>query len=251
MRNQKPQSGELDFSAVTKADGANAWRWEIFRELEKERPRFALNRIDPVVSRFIEQKGLLSKTFLSLNSTAKVKLFDRPQHQPPAFREVPFKRAPRTRDEVEGESLILKLTSCGTHVVQVAWDQSKTRILRDFKEWLETNHGHRRDNPLPLFFEKLQIKEKCDPRTWLKDLAIYRISKAGYTSTQAAEHLAWIRSTRNTAFSRSHFSDARARTGSRLKVLASLLEAEAKHVRAKTAGALFHNPFTVPIHSFR
>lgn len=238
---------EWDFSAVSKQDAADAWRWEIFRELEITQSGFGLERIDPKLARLITKKSLLKKAFLSLNAEVKSKIFEKVTESW-AFREVPFDRAPQTSEEIAGEEMILRLTSCGTHVVQIAWDQPKTRIVQQFHRWLKahrdrTTHYASLTKPSRVF----GAPSKVDPRTWLKDLACYRFSRAGFTSTEAAKILLWISEKRTTGFSRSHFSGACSATKRRLQSLADLLRLSGKHPGRRDS----FNPFNVPIDQFR
>lgn len=240
---------EWDFSSVSKRDSADAWRWEIFRELERARPGFGLERIEKNLARLITKKRLLNKPFLSLDEAVRAKLFV-PLPESPAFREVSFQRAPQTSDEIAGEELMFKLTGCGTHVVQIAWHEPKTTIIHHFRKWIEANLEAKRNNSgLSKHFRK--ARSKLNPKTFLKDLACYRFSEAGYTSTEAAKFLLWISRTRTTGFSRTHFSDARGRTKRRLQWLADLLRLGIKASADGKGREDCFNPFNVPVYQFR
>lgn len=246
MKRQILEREDWDFANVPKNECADAWRWEILRELEKAHPGFALKRIEPRIAKLISKNQLLRKSFLSLHADLKSALFLPPEKKAHAFHEVPYERAPQTADEIAGEELMLHITCCGTHVVQIAWDQPKTRIIKEFAAWIAKHKEARQTGAgLAKFFEDPKDRCHIDPRTWLKDLAIYRVANAGFTSTEAGEFLVWISKTRTTAFSRFHFSDARAATRRRLENLAYLLKSSAKRNPEDLL-----DPLTVPIRWF-
>jgi hypothetical protein len=243
---------EWDFSSIPKNECANAWRWEIFRELERVEPGFGLKRVEPRFEQMISKNHLLTTSYLSLKNEFRSILFSPPEKNVHAFREIPFERAPQTAEEIAGEAMVLHLTCSGTHVVQIAWDQPKTRIIKEFGKWI-AEHKEARQSGAGLtkhFDEGTKVSSQNEPKTWLKDLAIYRAAKAGHTITEAADLLGWISKTRTTAFSRSHFSDSRRATKRRLENLVDLLRETASRHRTKRKPKDYLNPFTVPIRWF-
>jgi hypothetical protein len=100
---------------------------------------------------------------------------------------------------------------CTVHPLEIDWTLTETELVEAFRNWLR--HGDH--NPFHPSYKRLQKKvgkrKKAGWLSWLRELAVYRISEAGFTRPQGLKML------RIATMSAANWEHAQARTLKRLE----------------------------------
>jgi hypothetical protein len=203
---------EWDFSQVHEGELIDAWNWESAREIERQTPCMVWDVLPPSLKRWIKERGIWGVPFTHLQAEEKATLF---QHQPKnLIHEVPV-------DHAHTYAALQELKLADVHCFLISHDASKSAILDAFKTWL----SKRKKEKFERKSRGIRPGRPIDGNAWLCDLAIFRVSEAGYTRKEAAVLLEWIiKNGRSSAFTVSHYEDAQRDTKRRLREKRSRIE---------------------------
>ena len=113
-----------------------------------------------------------------------------PRERPPILRAYPLEQAARCLDKQDGRHMEAWPDSAITgtfagrytriHALEIDWEKTEKQLVEAFRNWLR--HGEHEFSPDDQFMSR---RVKCQRNTagfqsWLKELAIYRISVAGF-----------------------------------------------------------------------